>query len=121
MTYTHYVDCAKWKKVIGIGLWITLSVLLAYGIYFTIGLYGTEKQGLYLCHDEYTNMEKFPHETVQTVCEPDYPTQLICIGGTVLMNIVNYVFVWRTLNRHYKWLEIKCGTKPDETPEKGLG
>lgn len=115
MTYTHYVDCEKWQKIIGISLWIAVSIAIGYAVYFTIGLYGTEKYGLYLDQNKIVGPNSdHPFGDIITTTVPDYGTQLVCIAVAIFMNIVNYSFVWRTLNRHYKWLEIKCGKKEDE-------
>lgn len=113
MTYVQYINCDKWKKVIGITLWIGASLGLGVLLDGAIQLYGTEKYGLYDCHEVFNAESKdAPYGSVNEQCTPEYGVEIACIVAASAINIANYFMIWRTLNQHYQWLKIICGEKP---------
>lgn len=112
MTYVQYVNCSKWKKIIGIGLWIGASIGISFCLMLTIQIYGTEQDGLFLCHDFISGSASDKYGMVTTKCEPDYQSQMVLLIITSALNVANYSMVWRTLNNYYRWIEIKCGERP---------
>jgi hypothetical protein len=118
LTYVQYVDCSKWKKVLGISLWIGLTIGLGFIFNFTIGLYGTEQYGLFECHDYLSGKGSDPYVMVTTHCEPQLSIETFFLIIAGLANAGNYFMIWRTLNNHYRWIEIRCGQKPDDTLSK---
>lgn len=114
MTYVQYVNCDKWKKVIGISLWIGASIGLAYLTNSSLGIWGKEIPGLVTCDVIYDdkNMD------FRSSCNADYSKQGVIIGSMILLNLINYFMIWRTMNNHYQWLEIRCGSKPDNTSQR---
>lgn len=110
MTHVQYIDCDKWKHVLGIVLWIGISVALGFFLYWAIGLYGTQEYGMSKCHDEFIG-----HILEMTsVCVPDYAGEIFFITLSSVLNFMNYFVIWKVLNNHYRWLEIRCGKKPDK-------
>jgi hypothetical protein len=114
MTHVQYIDCEKWKKVIGISLWAGLTILLAVGVWF--GYNGI--------------MNPIPVPKEPSILEPvsqfsehlnayDYARNTNAVNQqtfffSVFGTVVNSSVIWYMLNFRYKWIEIKCGTKPKD-------
>lgn len=112
MTYTQYVNCDKWKKVIGITLWVGACIGLGVLLNGAIHIYGTQQYGLYVCGSHFVVGNGTGWGSIVESCGADYQTETFILVAISAMNIANYFMIWRTLNNHYRWLEIKCGVKP---------
>ena len=111
MTYVQYINCDKWKKVIGISLWVGASIGLGFSEY--------------ICYEYYQNgydpgycTIAFSTTSEQNTCIKDHagnPTGLILVS---IVNVVNYIGIWYVMNNHYRWMEIRCGKKPSPNEVK---
>lgn len=114
MTYVQYINCNKWKKVIGISLWIGASIGLGYLTFCAVEQYGTTNNGLtelkLIKSNPPTSDNPFGSNEYQD--QPAYVVETFFLIVAGLGNFANYFMIWRSLNNHYQWLEIKCGVKP---------
>lgn len=111
MTYVQYINCDKWKKIVGIALWVGATIGLGFGIYELKNNISFENHTTCVPGNDYVTLDGILHYS--TLCYADngflyYLYWFIAISA----NIVNGYMIYRTLNNHYKWLEIKCGVKP---------
>ena len=114
MTYVQYINCDKWRTIIGITLWTGATLGLLFGVYF-----GT----IYI-------QNPLPVPTIPPVDGPETPSQFRAIIdahdkasgenglGQLLFvfslvgTIINTIVIWLVVNDHYKFIEIRCGVKP---------
>jgi len=110
MTYVQYINCDKWKKVIGITLWSGTTIGLGYFLFFVSMSIHNDEFRITKCDDIYD----FKLGGFKSDChkEVDYSTLGLFLGLAIAVNVGNWFMIWRTLNNHYRWLLIKCGTKP---------
>lgn len=119
MSYKHtaWVDCHKWKKVLGIGLWTAMTFGLCVGWYemFEYGLIHYDDKWHGFCHEVYNYNNGVDSSSCDlTLSDPKL------VAGLVFSNLstwFNFWMIWRELNYRYRILEIKCGKKPDVTYE----
>ena len=115
MTYVQYINCDRWKKVIGISLWIGTTIGLGIGL--IIGYEGSVnpliiplKPNIYnstQTTQDYTDALNSYYKAKNTN-ENNAGLFILCLAG----NLVNYPFILYALNKHYQWIEIKCGNRP---------
>lgn len=112
MTHVHYIDCSKWKKVIGIVLWIGATIGLGFGIYYMNSFSYVE--------DDETCFKMSENNQGGSVisCSGDEGKTFYLVWSLLIVaNGLNSFVIWHCLNNHYKWLEIRCGKKPKNEDE----
>lgn len=114
MTYVQYINCSKWKKVIGISLWIGSCIGLGYAINLSLPIWGSDSVYWNICNEAFD----FKTGGFYADCHPDWVKEGSLIGLVVVLNAINYFMIWRTMNNHYQWLEIRCGVKPNPNEVK---
>jgi len=106
MTRTWNINCDKWKKVIGITLWSGITLGLLYFLSFVC---------ISISNDEFEKTEcgMYSFNTDSYNCHKavDYNLIGIVLGMAIAFNSGNIFMIWRTLNNHYHWLEVKCVSK----------
>lgn len=108
MTHIQYINCDKWKKVIGISLWIGATIALGSCIYYLLNNTTFQIQDLHAsCFISTHNNKPF------NTCIDDNGDLLGLIWFVALfVNSINYFMIYRSLNKHYQWIEFRCGVKP---------
>lgn len=126
MTYVQYINCDKWKKIIGITLWVGATIGLIIGLYFCIEYFLNpvtlpKEPDTSLPDDEYN---KELHVYIEK--ENEYIQYIENIGfyqfNLILVfcaNIANTCLIWYALNHHYEWIELRCGVK--QSPNEVAG
>lgn len=117
MTYVQYIDCDKWKKVIGITLWAGATIGLSFQLSNDIGYELNHKYTE--CHDWGLN-DIWRDSSTGKVIPRCYLDQTMVLWSVFVygINIFNYFMISYILNAYYQWFEIRCGTKPDNISEK---
>lgn len=112
MTRIQYIDCKKWERIIGITLWSLATIGLFYGLYALVS-YSLTQSAFRTCIEYYSN-----GITVNTTCQVysgiDVFAVIFAYALALLGNVGNVCSIWYVLNSHYRWLEIKCGSKPED-------
>lgn len=114
MTKIITVDCDKWKTIIAITLWCSLTLGLVVGFILSVhyiqnpvivppapSIYNNTQS-----NSQYYNLLVSRQADID---KNDLGKLLYVL--TLIGNIINIPFICFTLNNHYKWLEIKCGVK----------
>lgn len=112
MTRIQYIDCSKWKKVIGIILWIGATFGVGFGAYFMY------ENSFYLPNSSCFKFKQFDSSNNSyydnTACSGDSGALLAFLWTLILLaNGGNAFMIYHTLNEHYRWIEFRCGKKPN--------
>lgn len=110
MTHIQYVNCEKWKNIIRIILWFTITVFLIHVLIYSMFHLDT------IVRTNVCTLDLSMNE--HCVDKPDYIGVSLLLTAITMFNSFNFFFIWKKLNSKYKWLEIRCGIKPTNISSK---
>lgn len=118
MTHVQYINCDKWKRIIGLTLWgfatggIIFCAIDEYTTYFTSFRVVISDYDIHeTCyHDYLRDGWRMCHQDQET----DWDVMPIAVILSSILFVGNCIGIWIYVNHKYKFIELKCGIKPKD-------